>query len=83
MIFEWSKLDPDIRHSPLYPIFITQILEFIRSSPNIAFNVCNSVSLNYLSILTVGLSRLHEYKFRHKLGFTEPYLWFCQRYQNY
>ena len=64
-IIEWNKLDSNIRCSPSYKLFIKQIPEFIRPRPNSIFNVPNSLGLTYLTRLRVGLSHLHEHKFRH------------------
>ena len=42
-----------------------QIFKFIRSSPNSLFNVHNPHGIKLLTRLQVGLSHLHECKFRH------------------
>ena len=49
----------------LVSAFKTQILKFIRTSPNSTFNVHNHHGVKLLTRLRVGLSHLREHKFRH------------------
>ena len=62
---EWNKLDNNIRYSESVSAFKKQILKFIRPSPNSKFHVHNPHGIKLLTRLRVGLSHLHEHKFRH------------------
>ena len=50
-IIEWNKLDPEIQNAPSLNIFKKNILKFTRPTAN----------------NKVGLSHLHEYKFKNDL----------------
>ena len=64
-VIEWNKLDINIRNSQLVSAFEKQILKFMRPSPNSTFNVHDPRGIKLLTRLRVGLSHLHEHKFRH------------------
>ena len=64
-VIEWNKLDINIRNSQLVSAFEKQILKFMRPSPNSTFNVHDPHGNKLLTRLRVGLSHLHEHKFRH------------------
>ena len=64
-VIEWNKLDINIRNSQLVSAFEKQILKFMRPSPNSTFNVHDPHGIKLLTRLRVGLSHLHEHKFRH------------------
>ena len=65
IVIEWNKLDNDIQHLELVSAFKKQILQFIRPRPNSTFNMHNHHGIKVLTRLRVGLSHLHEHKFRH------------------
>ena len=50
---------------PSCKLFRNRILEFVRPQPDNIFNAPNSLGLTYLTRVRVGLSHLHELKFRH------------------
>ena len=64
-VIEWNKLDNNIRNSESVSAFKKQILQFVRPSPNSAYNVHNSHGVKLLTRLQVGLIHLREHKFRH------------------
>ena len=74
-VIEWNKLDNNIRNSESVSAFKKQILKFIRPSPNSTFKVLNTHETKLLTRLRVGLSHLHEHKFRH--NFQDPLDPFC------
>ena len=74
-VIEWNKLDNNIRNSESVSAFKKQILKFIRPSPNSTFKVLNTHEIKLLTRLRVGLSHLHEHKFRH--NFQDPLDPFC------
>ena len=62
---EWNNLDPDLRNSETYGAFKSNILKFIRPSPNSVFNCHNPQGIKLITRLRVGLSHLREHKFKH------------------
>ena len=74
-VIEWNKLDNNIRNSESVSAFKKQILKFIRPSPNSTFNVHHPHGIKLITRLRVGLSHLHERKFRH--NFQESLDPFC------
>ena len=64
-VTEWNKLDNNIRNSESVSAFKNQIVKFIRPSPNSTLYVHNPHGIKLLTRLRVGLSHLHEHKFRH------------------
>ena len=63
---EWNKLDNNIRNSESVSAFKNQIIKFIRPRPNSTYNVHNPHGIKLLTRLRIGLSHLHEHKFRNK-----------------
>ena len=64
-IFEWNKLDPEIRLAPSVAVFKTKLLSKIRSPPKSVFGIHDPIGLSYLSQIRVGLSKLNFHKFMH------------------
>ena len=65
VILEWNKLDPEIQNAPSLNIFKNNILKFIRSTANKIFGCHNLKGIKYLTRLRLGLSHLHEHKFKN------------------
>ena len=61
---EWNKLDPGLRKAESYSVFKTNILKFIRPSPNSVYNSHNPKGLNFIRF-RLGLRHLREHKFKH------------------
>ena len=64
-VFEWNKLDPNLRSAASLSVFKKNLLKFIRPSPNSVFNCHNCKGIKYLTRLRLGLSYLREHKFKH------------------
>ena len=64
-VIEWNNLDLSIRNSESLSIFKKCILKFIRPSPSSTHNCFNTKGIKYLTRLRLGLSHLHEHKFKH------------------
>ena len=64
-ISEWNKLDLNIKNSASLNAFKKKLLDFIRSCSNIIFDIHNPLGIKLLTRLRLGLSPLHEHKFRH------------------
>ena len=64
-ISEWNKLDLNIRNSASLNAFKKRLLNFIRPCSNSIFDIHNPVGIKLLTRLRLGLSPLHEHKFRH------------------
>ena len=64
-IYEWHKLDPDIRSSALYNLFRNTLLKFIRPAQRKTFNINHSVGVKLLTRLRLDFSHLCEHEFRH------------------
>ena len=62
VIYEWNKLDPDIRSSASYNLFGNTLLKFIRPVPTKTFNINDSVGVQ---LLRLGFSHPREHNFRH------------------
>ena len=75
----WNKLD-NIPNSESVSAFKKQILKFLRPSPNSTFNVHNHYGIKLLTRLRVGLSHLHEHKFRHSFQDSLDPFCNCGRY---
>ena len=71
VIYEWNKLDPDIRSSASYNLFHNTLLKFIRPLQRKTFNINDSVGVKLLTRLRLGFSHIREHKFRY--GFMEAY----------
>ena len=65
VIYEWNKLDPDIRSSASYNLFRNTLLKFIRPLQRKMFSINDSVGVKLLTRLRLGFSHLREHKFRH------------------
>ena len=59
------KLELIIRNSANFNNFKKKLLNFIRPYANSIFNIHNSLGIKLLTRLILGLSHLHEHKFRH------------------
>ena len=64
-IIEWNKLGHNIRNSSSLNICWKSILKFIRPSANSFFNCHNPKGIKFITRLRLGLSHLHEHKFKH------------------
>ena len=64
-ISEWNKLDLNIRNSASLNAFKKKILNFIRPCSNSIFDIHSPLGIKLLTRLRLGLSPLHEHKFRH------------------
>ena len=65
VILEWNKLDPEIQNAPSLNIFKKNILRFIRPTAKNIFGCHNLKGIKYLTSLRLGLSQLHEHKFKN------------------
>ena len=65
VIIEWNKLDPEIQNAPSHNIFKKNILKFIRPTANNIFGCHNLKGIKYLTRLRLGLTHLHEHKFKN------------------
>ena len=64
-ISEWNKFDLNIRNSGSLNAFKKKLLNFIRPCSNSIFDIHNPLGIKLLTRLRLGLSPLHEHKFRH------------------
>ena len=64
-IYEWNKLDPEIRLSQSVAIFKAKLLSMIRSPAKSKFDIYDPIGISYLTQLRVGLSKLYLHKFNH------------------
>ena len=64
-IFEWNKLDPEIRLAPSVAVFKAKLLSMIRPPEKSVFGIYDPIGLSYLSQIRVGLSKLNFHKFKH------------------
>ena len=64
-ILEWNKPDLNIRNSASFNAFKKKLLDFIRHCANSNFDIHNPLGIKLLTRLRLGLSHLHEHKFRH------------------
>ena len=74
VIYEWNKLDPDIRSSASYNLFRNTLLKFIRPAQRKTFNINDSVGVKLLTRLRLGFSHLRGHKFRHGFRMSEKKL---------
>ena len=65
VIYEWNKLDPDIRSSASYNLFRNTLLKLIRPAQRKTFNINDLVGVKLLTRSRLGFSHLREYNFRH------------------
>ena len=64
-ISEWNKLDLNSRNSASLNAFKKKLLNFIRACANSIFDIHNPLGIKLLTRLRLGLSPLHEHKFKH------------------
>ena len=74
VIYEWNKLDPDIRSSASYNLFRNTLLKFIRSAQRKTLHINDSVGVKLLTRLRLGFSHLRGHKFRHGFRMSEKKL---------
>ena len=65
VIIEWNKLDPVIQNAPSVKILKKNILKFTRPTAINIFGCHNLKGIRYLRRLRLGLSHLHEHKFKN------------------
>ena len=64
-VIKWNKPDLNIRNSESLNIFKKSLLKFIRPSANSVFHCHNLKGVKLLTRLRLGLSHLHQDKFKH------------------
>ena len=64
-LFEWNKLDREIRLATSVAVFKTKLLSIIRPPAKSVFGIHDPIGLSYLSQIRVGLSKLNFHKFKH------------------
>ena len=64
-LFEWNKLEPELRLAPSIAVFKKKLLATIRPPPKPVFGIHDPIGLSYLTQLRVGLSKLNFHKFKH------------------
>ena len=64
-IIEWNNLDIDIRSASSIDIFKNSILKIIRPKANSIFDIHNPLGVKLLTRLRLGLSHLHDHKFKY------------------
>ena len=69
-IYEWNKLDPDIRRIDSYIGFLKKLLSFIKPTENKTFSIYDPLGIKLLNRLRVDFSHLKEHKFRHNFADT-------------
>ena len=72
VIYEWNKLNPDIRSSASYNLFRNTLLKFIRSAQRKTLHINDSVGVKLR--LRLGFSHLRGHKFRHGFRMSEKKL---------
>ena len=65
IVTEWNYLDKSIRNPESFSLFKKNILKFVPLSPNSIFNCHNPKGVKLLTRLRLGLSHLHNHKFKH------------------
>ena len=61
---EWNDLDHGFRNSEICTLFRSNILKFIRPSPNSLYSCQNIIGIKLITIC-LGLSHLREHKFKY------------------
>ena len=64
-ITEWNKLDLNIGKSARLNAFKKKLLNFIHPCVNSILDIHNPLGIPFITRLRLGLSHLHELKFRH------------------
>ena len=94
---EWFRLDINIRNSESISLLKSRLLSFIRPNQSNIFNISDPTDLKLLTHLHLGLSHLHEHKFRHnfqdclnplcscsfEIEDTTRYLLYCEHFSNH
>ena len=62
---EWNNLDHDLGNTECYTLFRSNIIKFIRPSPNSFYGCENIMGIKLVIRLRLGLSHLREHKFKH------------------
>ena len=65
-IIESINLDPTLQNSKSFIDIKNNMLKFIRPSPVNVFNGNNYKGIRLIAWLRIGMSPLHEHKFKHK-----------------
>ena len=79
-ITEWNRLDLNIRNSASLSAFKKNLLNLILPRANNIFDVHNPIRIKLLTRLHLGLSHLHEHKFRLCIQNTLNPLCKCGKY---
>ena len=64
-VIEWKNLDHNIQNAGSFSAFKSNILKFVRPTPNNVFNCENQRAVTLITRLRIDLSQLHEQKFKH------------------
>ena len=73
---EWNNLDPHLKNLRTFR-FKSNILKFIRPSPNSVYNCHNLRGICLITKLRLGLSHLRELKFKYGFQDTLNPLYSC------
>ena len=73
----WNNLDPHIRKFKSISIFKSNISKFARPKPNNVYYFHNPKGIRLLTRLRLGLSHLHEHKFKYSFQDCLNHLCFC------
>ena len=63
-VIKWNKLDPNLWSGASLSVFKKNLLKFIRPLPSSVFNCHNCKWIKYLTRLCLGLTHMHEHKFK-------------------
>ena len=74
---QYNKLDPEIQNAPSLNNFLKNILKLMRPTANNIFSCHNLKGIKYLTRLRLGLSHLHERKFKNNFQGTLNTLCTC------
>ena len=77
IIYEWNKLDSDIRNNDSHPMFLKKLLTFIRPLEKHTSGIYDPLGIRLLDILRLAFSSLRKYKFRHNIADTLNALYSC------
>ena len=64
-LYEWNKLEPELRLAPSVAIFKKKFLSIIRPPAKSVFGIQNPKGLSHLTQLRVGFCKLNFHKFKH------------------
>ena len=79
---EWDNLDHDLRNSESYTLIRSNVLKFIRLSPNSFYGCQNIIGIKLTTRLCLGLRNLRKHKFKHSFQDTLNTLWMRDRRWN-